>query len=299
VCCPACCARFALTIYPGDRTLYVGFFECVNEQAAAKFVFDFIHNFAREQGFTRVVGPVDASFWIGYRLKVNTFDKPPYYGEPYNKDYYLGLFEANGYSVAERYLSNQYRRAPLFLPDTMQYRARLEKAEKSDYLIKSLSPKTFDVGMDAVYDLITELYSDFPVYKSIDRQAFRALFSDLRFIVDYRMLKLAFLDGQPVGFLIGVPDYGVLLNRPLSKCGKLKVLAKRLRSSNYIMLYIGVKPEHRGLGKAIAQTGIKEIYLKHACNCIALTKQERSPSTYISSMIDYTSEYVLLEKAVV
>ena len=51
-----------------------------------------IEKFAKENKYKRIVGPVDASFWLKYRMKINMFYKPPYTGEPYNKDYYYKLY---------------------------------------------------------------------------------------------------------------------------------------------------------------------------------------------------------------
>ena len=45
------------------------------------------YEYAKEHKFRKIIGPVDASFWLKYRLKINKFERP-YTGEPYNKDYY-------------------------------------------------------------------------------------------------------------------------------------------------------------------------------------------------------------------
>ena len=49
------------------------------------------YKFAKEKWYKKIVGPVDASFWNKYRLKINLFDKRPYTGEPYNLKYYFNL----------------------------------------------------------------------------------------------------------------------------------------------------------------------------------------------------------------
>ena len=90
---------FIITIYPEDNIGYLGFYECINDDEVAKNLFDKAYEFCKEKGLTSIVGPVDCSFWIKYRLKINKFDLPPYTGEPYNKDYYLKQFENNGFSV--------------------------------------------------------------------------------------------------------------------------------------------------------------------------------------------------------
>ena len=77
--------RFAITIYPDDKTAYLGFFECINDKDTAAFLFSNAERIAKEKNCALIEGPVDASFWIKYRLKINNFDKPPYTGEPYKQ----------------------------------------------------------------------------------------------------------------------------------------------------------------------------------------------------------------------
>ena len=76
--------RFAFTVYPNDTTAYIGFFECINDDEVARYLFDIAQKFAKENKYEKIVGPVDASFWLKYRLKINMFDKKTYTGEPYN-----------------------------------------------------------------------------------------------------------------------------------------------------------------------------------------------------------------------
>ena len=65
--------RFTITKYPNDDTAYLGFFECVNDEHTARFLFTAVDKFCKKNKFKRIIGPVDASFWIKYRLKINHF----------------------------------------------------------------------------------------------------------------------------------------------------------------------------------------------------------------------------------
>ena len=51
--------RFCITSYEGDNTAYLGFFECVNDAEAAKFLFDSAYAYCSENGFAKIQGPVD------------------------------------------------------------------------------------------------------------------------------------------------------------------------------------------------------------------------------------------------
>lgn len=84
-------ARCMLTYYPEDDVAYFGFFECIGQQEIAEQLLDTVSKKAKKDGKTKLSGPVDASFWIKYRLKINLFDRIPYTGEPYNKNYYYKL----------------------------------------------------------------------------------------------------------------------------------------------------------------------------------------------------------------
>ena len=116
--------RFAITSYEADTTAYLGFFECINDKAVSEFLFEKAEQYCRDKGFSVIEGPVNASFWVGYRLKINRFDVAPYTGEPYNKDYYYDLFLDAGFKVSEHYTSNLYRSIDgSYVNDAPEYQA--------------------------------------------------------------------------------------------------------------------------------------------------------------------------------
>ena len=60
--------RCALTLYEGDPVGYVGFFECIDDPDAAGALLAAAGKLAKKYGRTRLEGPLNASFWIGYRM---------------------------------------------------------------------------------------------------------------------------------------------------------------------------------------------------------------------------------------
>ena len=52
-----------------------------DDSAAAKLLFDTAAHVAEENSAEEMIGPVDCSFWLRYRLKTNRFGSP-YTGEP-------------------------------------------------------------------------------------------------------------------------------------------------------------------------------------------------------------------------
>lgn len=288
-------ARCLVTVYPEDKTAYAGFFECVESSECAAVLFDAVKSYAAEQGFERVLGPVDASFWVKYRLKVNKFEKRPYVSEPYNKEYYLKLFEDNGFVVCEEYASNTYTRQPLFGYKNKKSEARYKRFTQNDYKIVTPSLKSWDQTIREIYKLLIELYSDFPIFKSIAEEDFVKHFESFKYILDLSMVKMAYYKDEPVGFFIGTPDYGNILYGKINVLTYAKVLLKKIRSSNYIMLYMGVSKKHKGLGLAMIHTIIKNVNKKHATAVGALIREGKITGKYGSDGIDSKYKYVLLE----
>lgn len=288
--------RFALTEYPNDEVLYLGFFECVNDCGVAKELFDFVYKYAKDREFTKIVGPVNASFWIKYRLKTNKFFMRPYTGEPYNRNYYLNLFRKNDYKVVERYTSNMYN--PVYGDYTNEkFKKLYDSFIEKGYIIKSPNSEEFDTVLDEVYDLITDLYSDFPIFKDIEREDFKKVFASYREIVDYRLIKMAYYEGKAVGFFISIPNYNNLVYN-LNIINLFKIWRIKRKPGEYVMLYLGVDQNHRGLGSALSNSIMEELRTLKVSSIGALAREGKVTQKYADDLIESQYEYVLLEREV-
>ncbi|MBQ4068589.1 MAG: GNAT family N-acetyltransferase [Lachnospiraceae bacterium] len=287
--------RFVITIYNGDDTAYFGFFECINDKSVATYLFEKATEYVREIGLEKIVGPVDASFWIKYRLKTNLFENRPYTGEPYNKDYYLEMFKDNGFKICHHYTSNIYNKVvseePLY---DDRYIAFLGKG----YEIISPKIEDFDKIVKELYELLTVLYSDFPIYKDVSYEDFAKVFSDYRYIINMSMVKMAYYDGKAVGFFVSVPDYGNKVYHLKNIGNLLKVLRIKKKPRRYVMLYMGVDQEHRGLGKALVGSIMEELRRSGLPSVGALARDGKITQKYGEEHIEECCEYVLLEKSV-
>ena len=276
--------RFCITSYEGDDTAYFGFFECVNDDEAAKFLFDSAYSYCSENGFTKMQGPVDASFWIKYRLKINKFETP-YTGEPYNKDYYLKLFKDNGFEVC---VGEVYKNP--------KFEEHYQEFLNAGYEIRSPKEEEFYECIDAVYRLVTELYSDFPIFKDVEQENFREVFMSYKQIMNMSMTKLAYYQGKAVGFYVSIPDYGNLVYHTGNPINIAKILMTKKKPKRYVMLYMGVDQQHRGLGIALVYAIMKELMASGLPSIGALMRDGKLTQTYANGDIVDVYEYVLLER---
>jgi len=291
-------ARCLLCYYPDDRTCYLGFYECIRDEHCARTLFETAEKHAAANGCNSLKGPVNASFWIGYRLKIDHFEGKPYFGEPYNLDYYADQFRASGFEVIETYRSSCYEKPPLFEKKTGKASRRLDRFKTLGYTFKSPSAYRFEEALREICRLINDLYKDFPIYKPISEDDFIALFSGFRHIYIRSLVQLAYFENEPVGFLIGFPDYGNSLAGKVSPLVLCRVLLKKIRSSRYIVLYVGAKPGHYGLGNAMSGNVRRLVRRKRAASIAALVRTGKPTGRYNHDHLIGTQSYVLLEKQI-
>lgn len=289
--------RFIFTEYDNDDTLYLGFFECINDKKTAKYLFDNAYKIAKKKNKSKIIGPVDASFWLKYRLKINLFNKRPYTGEPYNKDYYFDLFKNNKYKVVEHYTSNIYNVVYDEYSNT-KFNEHFDEFIKLGYSIVSPKVKDYDNVLESLYYLLTELYSDFPIYKHIELKDFITIFQSYKKIINMNMIKLAYYQDKLVGFFISVPNYNNLVYH-LNIYNIIKILSLKHKPKEYVLLYMGVDQSHRGLGKALAHSITEELRISKLPSIGALARDGKLTQNYASDMIDSRYEYVLLERSIV
>jgi len=289
-------SRCAVTFYPDDETAYLGFFDSEDDEEAVRELFASAEKYALSKGKHHIAGPVDASFWLGYRMKTNLFDEAPYFGEPCGLPWYQKLWESNGYAVTDLYCSNIYGVSSAY--ENEKFSARLSAFLEKGYQIVSPKRDEWEKIIGEVYSLIMRLFSDFPIFKSISEDDFRKHYADLKHALDFSMVKMAYLNGEAVGFFISVPDYGHMFNQGTS----LKTLARarsiKNRPSRYVMLYMGVDPKHTGLGKALTQTIISELTKKQAASIGALIHQGKVNASYVDDMVKDQFWYALFEKRI-
>ncbi len=289
-------ARCILTEYEGDSNLYIGFFESVKSRKIAGKLFEYCENYALKNSYKRIVGPVDASFWIKYRLKLNLFDEKPYVGEPYNREYYPALFRDCGFELTDSYSSVRYLNIEKDYHDEKLESIYSHFAEKG-FVIKSVKASDFDKCIEEIYSLMTKLYSTFPLFKKIDRADFLKCFNRYRYILDFDFVKMAYYKNRAVGFFVAIPNYANYLYNP-SPAKLIRTAAQRFRRSDYVLIYLGSLPDYSGLGFALAASMLSELEKHGATSIGALSHNGRSGKAFAKELQTLNYEYGIFSKKV-
>ena len=286
-------ARFALTT--NKDICYFGFFECVEDDKVAKYTFDSASEAAKELGFTQLIGPVDLGMWHKYRLKIDNFDKRPYTGEPYNKEYYYKMFLDNGFVVTDKYFSDSYGRLrDVFSIDRIK--KRYDYFVEKGYEFRSPTLDNWDKAISDVYELIMELYSGFNTFTKLEKEDFIAIFNSYKSILNFDLVKLAYYEGKAVGFAIGIPNYNNRVYHLNSIKNLMDILKIRKRADEYLITYMGVQPGHSGLARALSQVLLVELNKKDASFVGALIHEGTATSNFVKEVLNFKYNYVLMDK---
>jgi hypothetical protein len=286
-----------LTYYDNDATGYVGFFEAKNNIHAVKKMFAAVEKKAVRDGKTRLLGPVDASIYINYRFKVDRFDKV-YTGEPYNKSYYPELWERCGFVVSDRYISNQLRKVEEADIDTRLQRVYDRYVQKGYQFVQPKSKRDFQRHLVDVYHLMMETYSDFSGYKMLSEQQFVAMFSPIRKVLNYEMVKLAYKDDKLCAFCISLPNYGGLTRGELTVEKLIKISKIKKKPSEYIVLYVGADKKSAGVGSALIHD-VRGVLYRNQCTSIgALIKEGNLTGELYKDLYTDVFHYSLYSKTI-
>lgn len=290
-----CLARIALIVPRQGDEAYFGFFAARPELSSINDLMSLVESEAKIYQRKRLMGPVNGSFWLGYRFKIDHFEDEPYFGEPRNPAHYPDLFTASSYDVVRRYHSNLYPKGAAITP---RMKTRLQSFLNQGYEIRPPKRRETTRLLHDIYRLITRLYADFPTYQAISEEQFLKLFRKLPLILDFKLLRIARFQGVCVGFLISFPDYGTRLDGYASTMGKIKALLSKRSVERSVLLYLGAEPEHLGLGSALVASLAETITPRELSLVAALISSGKISASYAYQEISETREYVLLGKEI-
>jgi hypothetical protein len=198
----------------GEAIGLIGFFESIDDEAAAHSCLRAATSWLQAQGTRVVWGPMQFSIWHGYRLMTRGFEHPSFLGEPRNPSYYPRLFESFGFSPLARWRSWDLSRAALKqIVDSANSTA--PELQASGFRAVPFDPNQFQESLGDLHHLADVGFRDNIAYSSVDFDEFEAIFNRMRPLI-FPDLVLIVRDrtDAPHGFVYCYPDpqCGVVLH---------------------------------------------------------------------------------------
>ena len=230
-----------------------GFFECIDDEEAAKMLFDTAKNWLEKNGYNSMDGPInfgERDKWWG--CLVEGFDIDPNYLQNYGKAYYQKIFENYGFQLLFRQLTFLKKvRTPL----SEKLSLKAERALRDpNYNFKTLEKRNIQKYIRDFTKIYNDAWSKYPGVSKLELSQAKLLFAQLKPILDEKILWFAYHNNDPVGFFISIPEMNQIfkhVNGKLDLFGKLKTfyhLKIKKSCKKMVGLVFGIVPKHQGKG---------------------------------------------------
>ena len=230
-----------------------GFFECIDDEEAAKMLFDTAKNWLEKNGYNSMDGPInfgERDKWWG--CLVEGFDIDPNYLQNYGKTYYQKLFENYGFQLLFRQLTFLKKvRTPL----SEKLSLKADRALRDpNYNFKTLEKRNIQKYIRDFTKIYNDAWSKYPGVSKLELSQAKLLFAQLKPILDEKILWFAYHNNDPVGFFISIPEMNQIfrhVNGKLDLFGKLKTfyhLKIKKSCKKMVGLVFGIVPKHQGKG---------------------------------------------------
>lgn len=239
---------------PGNGNLLIGgcgFFESVDDQDVANLLFDGCKNWLAGNGFNAMDGPINfggRDKWWG--LLVDGFDTPVY-GMNYHHPYYKALFENYGFKNYFEQYTYVLARSNNMPPIVYRIKQRLEDRNKVKFVTASKNNlNKFAADFRTIYNQAWAEHDDFT---PISAEQSLDLMREIKPIMDPELLIFAYVNDEPAGFFIGLPDANQLLKYAggnLNLRGMLNVLMHKpfVKMERIYGVVFGVVPAYQNKG---------------------------------------------------
>lgn len=236
-----------------DRVGFFGFFDCLDDEAAARALFEAAERWLSDRGLTASRGPVSPSMNHECGLLVDGFDVPATMMTAWNPPYEAGLVEASGYTKAQDLLGYYMpARERLAVPERMVRLAERTR-RRTRVTFRELDIDVLEREARRVLELYRDAWADNWGFVPPSWDEFWHTARDLKSVLATRYSFVAEVDGEVVGFWMIAKDVNRILRRMPS--GRLwpwnvaRLLWGIPRITNHRIVLLGVKREyrHRGL----------------------------------------------------
>lgn len=192
----------------GQGTGQWGFFDALDEEAAHALIATAEH-WLREQGMKTSLGPISLSMWDEPGLEVEGFSEPPTAMMGHHRPEYKAWIESAGYHKAKDLLTYEVNISQWHDPKIMRL---IEAGERNPKIrIRQVDKSKFNEEARLILNLLNEAWSSNWGYVPLTESEIHYAGKKLKPIIYNELVRIAEYDGEPVAFMITIPDINELI----------------------------------------------------------------------------------------
>jgi len=185
-----------------------GMFEALDAEAAAALI-ETAEDWLRQQGMTRSIGPFSLSIWDEPGLEIEGFDEPPTVMMGHHRPVYQEWIDAAGYEKAKDLLTYEVDIANWSDRTISRLIAMGEK--NSRIRIRKVDKSRFAEEAQVILGLLNDAWSDNWGFVPLTETEIAYAGKKLKPIIYEELVRIAEYDGEPVAFMITIPDVNALI----------------------------------------------------------------------------------------
>lgn len=187
-----------LIAYQQNQIGFIGWYECDPHPELANELIQAAISHLKAVGCTKVVGPVNGSTWFNYRFILKG-EYPLFPGEPFQPDYYLNQWYANGFTDQVYYTSDTPPKS-LLKPTSKEITGAYLR--KNGLILKSV-PKTLDQQLlEKLYTFYHETFEQNPLFNALSWENYLKISTKSELVVDYDHSFLLADEDENIAFII-------------------------------------------------------------------------------------------------
>jgi hypothetical protein len=235
----------------GKKIGGMGFFDCLNDAAAAQTLFAACKNWLQQQGIEGMDGPINFGerdkFW---GLMVEGF-KHPSYQENYNPPYYQKFFEDFGFEKLIEQSTSELTEGKFNFERFSKLGSRVMGNPKYSFEhFRKKEMSRFAADFTHIYNLAWEHHEGFT---PLTLERTRQLMNEFMPIVVEDLIWFVYADGEPAGFYVNLIDINQIfkhLHGKLNWWAKLKFVyyLKTLTLNRVRGIVYGLIPKYQNIG---------------------------------------------------
>ena len=241
---------------------WFGMFEVYDDQEAATALLDTATGWVRDRGYDAIRGPASFTTLEEVGLLIDGFTRPVLL-MPYNPPYYRQLVESAGFVKAMDVHSVIFEREALVKANTIERAGKITERlqRRSGAVIRPMNRRRKKQEFELFKEIYNRAWEKNWGFVPMTEAELDAMVESLSMFLDPDFAFFAEIDGEPVGFMLSVPDLNQVLHRVYPRPGvpelwsmakalwhwKLRPVITGMRTP-----LMGVVEEHRDKGIDIA-----------------------------------------------
>ena len=185
-----------------------GMFESIDDPAVPPLLFAAAEQWLRDNGMVTSMGPFSLSIWDEPGLLVDGFTDPPCLMMGHHLPYYGAQIEGNGYTKTKDLYA-------YLLDITKEFPERIRKIvqlgdNNPRIRMRMADPKRYTQEVTLILEILNDAWSDNWGYIPLTPDEIAYAAKKLKPIVKPELVRICEYDGEPVAFMITLPDVNEL-----------------------------------------------------------------------------------------